>query len=62
MRLQVQHSVPPQFHLLLNHFIHSYALSIAWPSAIQMQPKVHLLVHSQVHLFVDLYIDLEGHP
>ena len=61
MRLQVQHRVPPQFHLLLNHFVHFYALTIALASPTQVQPEVHFLVHSQLHFFVHLYIDLEVH-
>ena len=35
--LQMQLRVPPQFHLLLNHFINSYAMTIAWASVTQMQ-------------------------
>ena len=61
MRLQVRHRVLPQFHLLLNHIVHSHALTIVWTRATQVQPEVHLLVQSQVHLFVHLYIDLEVH-
>ena len=37
--LQVQHKVPPHFHLFLNHFVLSYALTIAWTSTTQVQPK-----------------------
>ena len=61
MHLQVQHRVPLQFHLLLNHFVHSYPLTITQSSVTQVQPKVHLLIYSQVNLFVHLYTDLEGH-
>ena len=61
MRLQVQYRVLPQSHLLLNHVVHSYAFTIAWTNATQVQPELHLLVQSQVHLFVQLYIDLEVH-
>ena len=53
--------VSPQFHLLLDHFVLSYSLTIAWTSAAQVQPEMHLLVQPQVHLFVHLYIDLEMH-
>ena len=60
MRLQWQHRVPPQFLFLLNHFVHSYALTIACPSATQVQSKVQISVHSQGHPFVHLYIDLKG--
>ena len=59
MHLQVQHRIPPQFHFLLNHFVHSYPLTTAWPSATQLQPKVHLLVHFQEYVFAHFYIDLE---
>ena len=41
---------------MLNHFIHSYALTIAWTSATQVQPEVYLLVQHQMHLFVHLYV------
>ena len=61
MHLQVQLRVPHQFHLLLNYFVHSYALTIAWKSATYMQPEVHLLVQPQVQLFEHIYIDLEVH-
>ena len=61
MRLQVWHRILPQFHLLLNHIVHSHALTIVWTKATQVQPEVHLLVQSQVHFFVHLYIDLEIH-
>ena len=61
MRLQVQLRLPPQFYLLLNHLVYSYALAIALTSVTQVQSEVHLLVHSQVHLFVRLYIDLKVH-
>ena len=61
MQFQLEYRVLPQFHLLLNHIVHSYVLTIAWTSATEVQPEVHLLVQSQVHLFVDLYIDLEVH-
>ena len=61
MRLQVQHRVLRQFHLLLNHIAHFYALTIAWTSATQVQPAVHLLVQSRVDLSVHLYIDLKMH-
>ena len=61
MRLQVQHRVFHQFHLLLNHVAHFYALTIAWTSATQVQPAVHLLVQSRVDLSVHLYIDLKMH-
>ena len=49
MHFQVQYRVPPQFHLLLNHIVHSYVLTIAWASETHVQPEVHLLVQSQVH-------------
>ena len=58
MRFQVPHRVPPQFHLLLNHFVHFNAFTVAWRSIIQVQPEIQVLVHSQVHLFVHFYIDL----
>ena len=61
MHFHVQYRVLPQFHLLLNDIVHSYALTTAWAIATQVQPEVHLLVQSYVHLFVDLYIDLEVH-
>ena len=61
MRLQVQHRMLPQFHLLLNHIVHSYALTIGRKRATQVQPEVHFLVGSKVHFFVHLYIDLEVH-
>ena len=47
MHLQVQHRVPHQFHLLLNHFAHSYAFTIASTSENQVQYEVHLLVQVQ---------------
>ena len=67
--LQVHHQVERQMrpfcHLLLhfewlfkilNHFVHSHALTIAWTSATQVQPEVYLLVQHQVHLLVHLYV------
>ena len=56
----MQYRVPPQFHLLLKHFVHSYALTIARAGAPHVQPEVHLLVLSKVHLSVHLYIDLNS--
>ena len=53
--------MPPQFHLSLSYFVHSYVLTIAQTSATQVQSEVHLLVHSEVHLSVYLYIDLKVH-
>ena len=41
---------------MLNHFVHSYALTIAWTSETQVQPEVYLLVQHQVHLLVHLYV------
>ena len=61
MRLQVPHRVPPQFNLLLNHFVHFNAFPVAWKSIIQVQPEIQVLVYSQVHLFVHFYIDLYVH-
>ena len=46
MHFQVEYKVLSQFHLLLDHIVHSYALT----SETQVQPEVHLLVQSQVHL------------
>ena len=59
MCLQLKHRVQLQFHLLLNHFVHSYVLKTAGKSATQEQPEMHHLVRSQVHLFMHLYTDLE---
>ena len=42
MRLEVQHTVPPQFHFSLNFFVHFYALPTAGTNATQMEPEVHL--------------------
>ena len=50
MHFQVKDRVLPQFHLLLNDIVQSYAFTIAWTSEIQVQPEVHLLVQSEVHL------------
>ena len=59
MHLQVQLRVPLPFHLLLNHLVHTYAMTIAWNSATHMQPEVYLLVQPQVQLFEHIYEDLE---
>ena len=41
---------------MLNHFVRSYALTIAWTSATQVQPEMYLLVQHQAHLLVHLCI------
>ena len=61
MCLQVQRSVPPQFHILLNHFLHTCALKIKRTNATQVQHEVYLLLQPRVHLFGYLYIDLKVH-
>ena len=62
---QMQCQMRPFCHLLghlewlfkmLNHFIHPYALSIAWISGTQVKPEVHLLVQHQMHVLVHLYV------
>ena len=41
---------------MVNHFVHSYALTTAWTSATQVQPEVYLLVQHQMHLLMHLYV------
>ena len=41
---------------MLSHFVHSYALTIAWTSTTQVQREGYLLVQHQVHLLVHLYV------
>ena len=61
MRFQVQHTVLPQLHFLLNHIAHSFGFTIARTSETQVQPEAHLLAQFLVHPFVHLYIDLQVH-
>ena len=69
MHLQVHHQMQRQMrlfcHLLVhlqwlfkmfNHFVHSYALTIAGTSVPLMQREVSFLVQHQVYLLVHLYI------
>ena len=69
MHLQVHHQMQRQMrpfcHLLvhlqwlfkmLNHFVHSYALTTAGTSVPLMQPEVSFLVQHQMYLLAHLYI------
>ena len=58
LRCSFKYSIELQFHIFLNHLIHSYVLTIAWTSATQVQPEVHLLILSQMNLSVHRHIDL----
>ena len=59
MHFQVQHRVPPQFHLLLSHFVHTYALTIAWTSAAQVQAVVHFAYFHCIPRFTFLCIFIQ---